>query len=758
MADTFDPDAFLAETAPKANAAPPEAFDPDRFLAETGGVNPPATPEGVDVLGIADATMRGVAAGATLNYADEAAGALGGAYDWAAGKLGARGEISLSDAYHTRRDVARRHDALAQEAHPVVYGASELAGGLASTVAGGAALRGAGLTLPGALAAPGVAGPALQTASGGLRAPVLVEALGTRVARGAAQGALLGGTAKAGASKEFTDMPGDFLEGAKVGGLVGGALPVVAAGAKAVGRRVLPVAARVVGGIDEKVFGKYVAGRERINAVGALPEDAVKDAVDSGVAQVLADKTATADRVAKAEQVLEQGYLAKQAELAGAATPLAKAKEMVGALAAQKSYLGSLSEQADDALLRSGASFKKDDLLSAIDKIGQGHGAAIGDEAHAALSKLQTTRDRIAEQLPDDISAQQMRDVLKQLRRDVSFDQSAGEFNDTLTGMRKDFSKRISDALKKASPEYAHYMSRMSDLAESLSTMNRHFGNEDKALGALEVLRKGGVRAQIIEDAMSKHATVNGDQSMIEHLAQMRQNQSMLARIEGGEDLRQHLFPEAWKAVQEAQAEATMAADVASPIERLTQNSTQAAIKNQGGKNVNVENRRAIEALGKATGTDYAQMISDKNVFDAFRKGNKQGSRLVNWGRALGTAAGTVVGGSGHGVEGGFTGAAIGGSIGGTIGATLDEYGPAVIKKAIDATVTTKALLASTEGVKRLGPYAVVLKREAEKGNAALVAANAYFLATDPNYGKLLSERTDIDQRREAIKRRSSGQ
>lgn len=714
-------------------------FDPSKpFEAALDDAPPaPASPEGYDLKGAADAVMRGVAQGATMDFADEAAGALGGAYDWAAGKLGARGGISLSDAYHTRRDAARRGDAKAQADHPVVYGASQLGGALAASI-----------VTPG-LRAPVAQGPALETATG-LVAPKLVQSLGRRVATGAAQGAVFGAVGKAGAADEITDVPGAMLEGAGWGGALGGALPLAAAGAKAVAKRAAPVAAKIIGGIPEPTFQKYVQGRERINALAAQGDDAVKDAVDAGVASVVADKASAASRAAAAEDVLERGYLAKQAELAGAVTPLTKAKEMTAALEAQKGYLGSLSEQADDALVRSGATFKKTDLLRAIDKIGHGQGAAIGDEAHAALAKLQTTRDRIAEQLPDEIPARQMRDVLKQLRRDVSFDQAAGEFNDTLTGMRKDFSRRISEALKKASPEYSHYMARMSDLADSLATMNRYFGDESKALGSLETLRKGGSRAQLIEDAMQRHATVNGDQTMLEQLAGLRQNQTLLGRIKGGEDLRRELFPEAWKAVQETRAEAEMAAQVASPIERLSPVRTQAVIKNQGGASPNIVDRRALEALETATGTPVRQMIDDQNVAQAFRKGNRTGARM--------TAMGATIGGGLGGALAGPLGAGWGTSIGGAIGGTLDMYGPALIKRAIDASAAAKAALASTEGVKRLGPYAAVLAREAKKGNEAFVAANAYLLASDPNYGKLLEQRTDIDQRREAIKRRASGQ
>lgn len=701
----FDPDKFLADTAPKEASAP--AFDPDKFLAETAPTNPKL--KKTDWAGGADAAMRGGAQGALLGFPDEAYGLLGAVVNPTNSTKG------FVDRYHEARDYARGRDTAAEAAHPNIYTAGQVGGGIATAFV------------------PGLG--AINIGKGAGAAEIL------------GKGAAMGATAGAGNAENFTDVPEEALKGGVVGAAASGGLALLGKGIGAVARNVGPVAAKIFAGTDEGNLAKYIAGKDRINAVGALPEEAVKDSIDSGVANVLGDRDALATRAKDLEGVMNQAYAQKHAELVGSVTPLTKAKEMTASLASQKAYLGSLSEQADDALVRSGAVFKKADLLRSVDKIGTGQGAAIGDEAHSALSKLQSTRDRIAEQLPDEIPAVQMRDVLQQLRKDVSFDQGAGEFNDTLNGMRKEFSGQISNALKKQVPEYAQYMSRMSDLADNLGTMNRYFGDESKALGSLETLRKGGARAQLIQDALQSHATVNSDQSMLGHLDQINQNHALLSRINAGEDMRPHLFPRAWNALQEAQAEAQMAGDVAAPVERLGQNRTQAVIRNAGGKIPNIEDRRALEALSQTQGQNYPQMIDDKNVFDSFGKGMAPTGRNA-------TMMSTALGGLGYLLHG-PTGAAMGVSAGGLIGGTLDRYAPAIVKGTTDSTIGLKTWLSSTEGVQRLGPYARPLLEAAAKGNQTLAAVNQTLIASDPLYRSIFSPGPQ-QQKRNAINRRLS--
>ena len=664
----FDPSAYLAQ---KTAAAAPPAFDPAKYLAEKSApaaASPSIGARAADAVGAAGAELYSVLGGGGepigghIPLIGSAGKQLGQRFRAGIGYLADQGEKPYADELD---DVRAQDDAEAARfaaEHPLADYARKLVGGAGAMA----------IPVPGAgLGAVPAAAARLGGAVTGAYTDRLLASEDPEQAR---QAATLAGGVQAGL--ELVPVVGR--------GLVAGGRAVADATspmAKWVGAK----AANVIGGVEDSNFLKYIANRDRINAAGAADQDAVKDAVDQGVAGVLSDRDALAGQAGAAEDALNAAYAQKQADLAGKVTPLAKAKEMSASLEAQKGYLGSLSEQADDALVRSGATFQKSDLLDAIDKIGTGQGAAIGDEAHTALTRLQATRDRIQEQLPDQIPAAQMRDVLQQLRKDVNFDMGSGDFNDTLNGMRKEFSGQISDALKKQVPEYADYMSRMSDLADNLGTMNRYFGTETKALGSLEALRKGGARAQLIEDALQNHAQVNADQSLLQHLDDLRQNQALLDRIKGGEDLRQELFPDDFKALQEAQANAQMGQDVAAPIERLGQNRTQAVIRNQGGKIPNVEDRRALEALSEATGENYPQMIEDKNVFDSFGKASPGGARRAAAGGAVGAAVAHTLG------LPVYYGAAAGSALGGT----LDRYGPAVTKGTIDAGAGLLDFLAS---------------------------------------------------------------
>ncbi len=744
----FDPKAFIAENSPPPRAEGGKAFDPKKFISE---VEPVAAKAKADP-GVADAAMRGVAGGLLSNFADEAVGGAGGLYDYVQGKLGNRGDISLSDAYHTRRDSARQADAEAKAAHPGVTMGGEILGGLGSIILPAAVLKGA--------RAVGVIGKGAEAAvAAGEVTPEVIKALTTaekmgKVAAGTVKsvlaGAGYGAVAGAGDAKEFTDIPDDALRGAGIGAATAGVLHGATGAAGYVAKKALPLAANVFGGVNESTLGKYISGRERINAVGELErqsEHAVSDAVDTGVAQAVGDKTVAAERAAALDEGLNDAYKNKIFELKGKATPLTKAKEMTAAIQAQKTQLGTLSAEADAALDGSGVTFQKQHLLQSIDRIGKAAGDGIGDETHAALQKLQILRDRVDSQLPDVIDAPRLRTVLQQIRKDTNFDLSAGEFNDSLNGMRKEFTSQISGALKEAVPEYATYMQRMEGLAKNVGKMDKYFGDESKALGSLEVLRRGGAKSQIIEDALQNHALISGDATLAKHLADVKDNHALLDRINAGEDLRPEFFPKEHAALREAQADAHMAAQVAEPVLGLTPKTTQSIVRNQGGTVPSKYNRRALEELGNIDGVNHLQNIEDKNVYDALAKEQGRTGRNAVMMSAIGGGVGGLIGG--------VHGAAAGISAGGALGGILDRYGPKIVKGTVDSAYALRDLLASTDGVKALGPYAKELGEAAAKGNGTLAAVNQALLKNDPFYGIMFKKSADEHQKkRDAIKRR----
>lgn len=89
--------------------------------------------------GIVDTLMRGVAQGATLGFADELAGAVGGGID------ALTSDKTFTEGYRESRDAARKGDAEAQDQNSKTYLAGNLLGGLATggAVTGGLAKAGA---------------------------------------------------------------------------------------------------------------------------------------------------------------------------------------------------------------------------------------------------------------------------------------------------------------------------------------------------------------------------------------------------------------------------------------------------------------------------------------------------------------------------------------------------------------------------------------------------------------------------------------
>jgi len=126
-------------------------------VSEPGAVSPAIQPtEQTPQVSLLESILRGGVQGATLDYADEMTGGMQ-----------ALGDIALSDStmqdlpelYRKYRDESRANYDAAQEANPVAYGASQVGGGVLSTVVPvGLASKGALATAKGAAALGGLAG------------------------------------------------------------------------------------------------------------------------------------------------------------------------------------------------------------------------------------------------------------------------------------------------------------------------------------------------------------------------------------------------------------------------------------------------------------------------------------------------------------------------------------------------------------------------------------------------------------------------
>lgn len=171
----------------------------DAFLKEKSGGK----------YGLADITAtslrnlgRSFAQGLTMNFGDEALGAVAG---------------------DTQQEDMRLRDRLYREAHPVASGAAELAGGVLPFL-----LPGIGEAKAVAAAGKGVGAAAKAAAAG---ADVATTSIPRLMARGAATGAITGSVAGAGAGEDAASRASGAATGGVIGGLLGGAIPAVVGGA-----------------------------------------------------------------------------------------------------------------------------------------------------------------------------------------------------------------------------------------------------------------------------------------------------------------------------------------------------------------------------------------------------------------------------------------------------------------------------------------------------------------------------------------------
>lgn len=405
-------------------------------------------------------------------------------------------------------------------------------------------------------------------------------------------------------------------------------------GAGLAGEIATPKIAKLVARVPEESTRAFMQNPERItqNARKYTPED-IKDILDETVGEA---KSKVIESTAEAEKLrsgLKQKLLQKRQDLQRQTIPSNVVNEIQGSLENQKSVLGELSVKADEALANSGKEFTKKGLLSLIDSIGASAGPyVIGDARTNAVNKLKATRERIEQSMPDFIPAKDMRDVLQQIRADIDFDLNAGEFNTDLNRMRKEFSARISENLKKFVPEYASYMDQMSQLSDSLGQMNKMFGSEKypaKAYGTLQNLRKGG--RQDIIDMIKRNAELTKNQMLMGTLGQYQRDASLMNRFQRGEDLSKELFPEDLARLQDMEAKQKMAEDIYNPVARLRPGTdkTQSVVRRFGQPTASIEDARAIEEAGKMANLNLSQILKDSAVYRDFGKDATAGSRNV---------------------------------------------------------------------------------------------------------------------------------
>ncbi len=617
--------------------------------------------------------------------------------------------------------------------HPYANTAIDVAAGLAAAPY---------LPVPGAVKS--VLGTAVKGGAPliGPAVPVL-EGSGNALARIAGQGAL----SYADQALKTSD-PDKALQGGTVAsGLQAGieALPYI-------GRPLAPLASAAapaakwaagkvvsaLGGVAPKNIEHYLENQGAVLAAGKQEPDAIKNLVDAELGKInysvdearlmhsaAQDNLATLNntiktqmqdtaavlksKVIQAKENLRTSFIGSvKRPLEQKTVPIESADEVVALLKNEKSVLVALSEQADDALARSGLTFQKDHLLSFIDHVGSSLGVGenntlVGETAVKAAGSLASLRQRIADGMEDTISAPTLRGVLRQVRKDIDFDMGAAEFNDALNGARKAFTGKISDVLKDQIPEYAQIMSRMHTLSSGLEEMGKHFNTREQALASLTALASGkGPKAKIVEDVLGRYTDAIGKSDVVGRLGEYRAASQTLgnplemsalerglpeygqltnarAALETFRNNRAQAIQSRLAASPEAQAVQGATDNLADAMTNARQYSgwspasTESRLKSVASGR-SIENAKTLDALSAQTNIDFKSMIKNRAVADAFEKGYMHGSRNVNLWAMIGSMFGGKALLGGEALVGG--GAAVGGLI--------DQAGPKITQKLLD--------------------------------------------------------------------------
>lgn len=222
---------------------------------------------------VAESTMRGAAQGATFGFADEMTAGVGALIDKGQAALGQRGDISLGDAYRTRRDVIRTRDDRSKVENPIAYTAGSVAGAV-----------GTALTPAGAILGPTKAG----TFAGNV---------GRSAVGGAVAGAGLSNADPTANPRGLSDFAKDSAKGAVVGGAFQTGFGLIGKAANALRPSNL----------------KAAANEKAVKAAGGMTKelrDLGPDRVQELGSRLLKDKVVTA--FASLEDVAERAATAKE--------------------------------------------------------------------------------------------------------------------------------------------------------------------------------------------------------------------------------------------------------------------------------------------------------------------------------------------------------------------------------------------------------------------------------------------------------------
>ena len=430
----FDPDQYLKEENTKG-----PGFDPDAYLKRIAKPDAVAVTETTmprdltpkEPISVGDSALRGGIESVTMGFGDE----IGGAMEALGSLVGIRGigsptlkdvrlesdeedKQSFMEVYEAMRDRRRALDKAAQTQNPKAFTAGQVVGGIATIPVGGALLKGASKVPQLAKAAN-----LYQKAGSGSK---MQQAVKSGITGGAMYGA---------GSSEADDLGGvvfDATKGAVVGG-TGGALfnkagDVATKGVKAMGRLISKINPnqKVVETVSELAFD--------------LPPDYTKELLKNPKLKEVASPDQLEDLLINTTKKVRNDLSMEDSKawnLLGDAKDI-DANDLKGMINSLKQEMGlEFSEMPSDMM----AKRKLDATLRTIDNIG------------------------------DAVSDKDIKTLVQKLDKEIDWDKTnLNVANNALTRVRTGF-----DSMIKGNEAYKNQMSKVSELAEALGTLESKF-------------------------------------------------------------------------------------------------------------------------------------------------------------------------------------------------------------------------------------------------------------------------------------------
>ncbi len=463
--------------------------------------------------------------------------------------------------------------------------------------------------------------------------------------------------------------------------------------------------AQVWTGVPEERFETYLNNRERIN--NAKPYEQLFDEVDAVTSSVRNEVDNLKSAVSEKEKELNQAYSNARKDLAEAKVPQVVGEEIDLSLRNLKSTIGELSSKADEVLGEIPGGQSLDFMIDLVkDAKKKFVPVYIGAKAKSVFAKLDEIEkdlnvfrresspewnSAIYGKMPDryqKVPYPAVRDVIQQVREGIDWNPTSSEFNTRLNKAYQAFTEKLSDKIKLDSPEYAVYMTELSNLS-SLHSKMHEYGFTDKTIGSSridKIVKSGDEHGEKLIRDYDQAAGTNFSKELRKH----NLNKFILKKSGTG-DLRRVLNPELYQEMNSLKEKLSHAEKFYEPMSSLTRERIQAAMANLDRKKPNINTRRAFEYLdtlykpGSKDKYNFVQEIDDRNILDMFMKQDKAGSRKTNLSTVVSGGLASLLGFGAAGPVG-----AIAGAMG---GATLDIYGGQLLKYGIDKFPAASGLL-----------------------------------------------------------------